>query len=121
MLDGEDRGVDLLGRLQGIASVDEDRGAVGQHHGDPGRAGEAGQPCQPLIRRRHVFILVAIGTGNDEAVEPAACELGTQGRNPAGDRRALAAVFERLEAGFEHGRHSIDRRDRGQPGPVVGN
>ena len=64
--------------LQRVAAVDEQRGAVGQHHRATGRAGEAGQPGQPLLGRRHVFVLMAVGARHDEAGEPAPRQLGAQ-------------------------------------------
>ena len=60
-------GVDLLGRLQRVAAVDEDCGLLGQHDRQPRRAGKAGQPGQPLLGRRDILILLLIGARNDEA------------------------------------------------------
>ena len=71
MADLEQRGVDLRRRLQGIAAVDEQRGAVAQHDDQARRAGEAGQPGEALPRRRHVFPLILVGARHDEAVDPA--------------------------------------------------
>ena len=94
MLDGENRGVDFLARPAPVAAVDEQRGAVGQHDGGAGRAGEAGEPGQPLGAGRHIFVLVAVGARHDEAVEPAALELGAQRRDARRAGAALAAILE---------------------------
>ena len=47
--------------LQRVAAIDEEHGAILQDDGKPGRAGEAGQPGKPLFRRRHIFVLMAVG------------------------------------------------------------
>ena len=106
MLDGKDRSVDLRRRLHGVAAVDEQHGALGQHDGGAGRSGEAGEPGQPLLARRQIFVLLAVGARHHETVKPAALELGAQGGDAGGALRALARIVERLEAGLEHGRHS---------------
>jgi hypothetical protein len=69
--DGKNRAVDFLLHLHLIAAVDEDHRAVGEHDGDAGRAGEAGEPSQLLGARRHIFVLKAVGVRHDEAVEAA--------------------------------------------------
>ena len=48
-LDAPGLAVDLFGRLQGVAAVDENRGLLGQHDRQSGRSGKAGQPRQPLF------------------------------------------------------------------------
>ena len=80
--DLEQRGIGLRRRLQRIAAVDEERGALGQHDRQPGRAGEAGQPGEPLAAGRHVFALMLVGARHDEAVEPARRQLLAQQREP---------------------------------------
>ena len=69
MLRRERGHIDLASDLQGVAPVDEDRGAVGKHDCHPRRSSEAGQPRKPLRRGRQVFALVLVGVGNDEAAE----------------------------------------------------
>ena len=105
MLDRENRAVDLLAHLHLIAAVDEDHGALGQHDRDAGRAGEAGEPGELLVARRHVFVLEAVGARHDEAVEPAPLELRAQSRKARRTRGALAAILERLEMRLEHARN----------------
>ncbi len=94
--------VDLLGSLQRVAAVDEQHRAVGQDGGEAGRAGEAGQPGQPFVRRRHIFVLMAVGARNDEAGEIAARELLAQRRQAGSQRHAAFGVLECLEMRFEH-------------------
>ena len=72
--------VDLLADLEGVAAVDEDRRAVGQHDGHAGGAGEAGQPGQALGPRRQELVLVLVGMGDNETVEAAARQFRPQSR-----------------------------------------
>ena len=106
MRDGENTGVDLVGRLHGIAAVDEQRGALVEHDRRPGRAGKAGEPSQPLLAGRQIFVLLAVGARHDETIKSAPLQLGAQGSDACRRRRALARIVEGLEAGLEHGRHS---------------
>ena len=94
MLDGENRAVDFFAHLHLITAVDEQHGAVGQHDRDPGRAGEAGEPGQPLVVGRHVFVLVAIGARHDEAVEASPLELGAQRRDARCAGAAVGTILE---------------------------
>ena len=80
-------GIDLAAHRQRVAAVDEDRGRVGQHDGEAGRAAEAGQPGQALRAARHVFALMLVGARHDEAVEAAPLQLGAQGGQPRRRRR----------------------------------
>ena len=82
MLDGENRGVGLRLRLHGVAAVDEQHGALGEHDGRAGRTGEAGQPGEALFARRQIFVLLPVGARHHEAVELAALEFGAQARRP---------------------------------------
>ena len=95
--------VDLLADLHGVAPVDEDRRRLPQDQGDPRRAGEAGEPGEPLGAGRHIFALMLVGAGHDEAVEAAALQLGPKRRKPAGPCRWIGGLGEGLQAGFEHG------------------
>ena len=104
MLDGKNRAVDFLAHLHLIAAIDEQDGAVGQHERDPGRAGEAGQPGEPLGAGRHVFVLVAIGARHDEAVEAVPLEFGPQRRDAGRTGVAVGTIVERLEKGLKHAR-----------------
>ena len=100
--DGKNRAVDFFLHLHLITAVDEDHRAVGEHDGDAGRAGEAGQPGQLLGAGRHIFILEAVGARHDEAVEAAFGKLRPQRRHARRAFGALAAILERLEMGLEH-------------------
>ena len=66
---GEDVEIDLVAHLQRVAAVDEDDGAVGKDDRHAGRAGEAGQPVQPLGAGGDIFALMLVGARHDEAVE----------------------------------------------------
>src|SRR5438093_7448779 len=104
MLDGKDRAVDLFARLQRIAAVDEQRRATFQHDGNARGAGKSGEPFEPLLRCRHIFVLLPVGARQHEAVEPAPRKLGPQSGQPRGDLRAGRFVYvEGLELCFEHG------------------
>src|SRR2546421_329553 len=58
------------------APSDEQQRTLHQHDGDPGRAGKAGQPGEPLLGRWHVFVLMAIGARDDESGQAAPRQLG---------------------------------------------
>ena len=111
--DREHRGVDLVARLQRVAAVDEQRGAVGQHDRGAGRAGEAGQPGQPLLGRRHVFVLMAVGARHDEAGEPAPRRVRRAAPRRAARSAPRSRIVERLESGLEHARQSMGGAGRG--------
>ena len=96
------RGVDLLADLHGVASVDEDRGLVGEDHGGAGGARETGQPGEALLGGRHVLVLVLVGAGHDEAVEAEGGKGGTQRGDPGGALAGVGDLVEGLEGG--HGR-----------------
>ncbi len=95
--------VDLLCRLQRVAAIDEHGRLAGQHDGQTRRAGEAGQPGQPLFRGRDIFVLLLIGAGNHESGQLAARQLLAEGGQPRGQRDAAFGLLECLEMGFEHG------------------
>jgi len=104
-LDGEGAGVDLAAHLQRVAPVDEDERAVAQHQCHAGRAGEAGEPPQPLGARRHIFALMLVGARHQEAVEPVFVEHLPE----RGDAfRANGRVAGGIE-GLEHGQGPIGR------------
>ena len=94
--DREQRGVDLLARLQRVAAVDEQRGAVRQHDRGAGRAGEAGQPGEPLLGRRHIFALVAVGVRHDEAGRARAAPVRRAAPRRAARSRAGSAASSKV-------------------------
>ena len=94
MLDGEEFRIDLRRRLHGVAAVHEQRRALGQHDGGARRAGEAGEPGQPFLAGRQVFVLLAVGARHHESVQPAPLKLGAQGSNARRCCRALARIVE---------------------------
>ena len=106
MLDGEEFRIDLRRRLHGVAAVHEQRGALGQHDGGAGRAGEAGEPGKPLLARRQIFVLLAVGARHHKAVKPAPLEFGAQWGEARRRRRRFARIVEGLETGLEHRAHS---------------
>ncbi len=106
MLDREQRAVDFLAHLHLITAIDEQRRAVGQHDGDAGRTGKAGEPRQPLVGGRDVFVQITIGTRHDKAAETAAREFCAQRGEARRTCGAIGAIFERLELGLEHGAQS---------------
>ena len=101
-----------VARLQRVAAVGEKRGLAVEHDDDPGRAGEAGQPGQPLLGGRHVFVLMPVGSRQDQAGQAAAGQFGSQ-RLHAGPGLCRQGVVERLETGLEHAR-PIYGRGRGR-------
>ena len=74
--------VDLAAHLQPVAAVDEDRRPVAGDDREPGRAGEAGQPGQPLVARRHVLALVRVGARHQEGVDAGLGHRRPQRREP---------------------------------------
>ena len=103
MLDGEQRGIDLLADLKRVAAVDEQHRPLHQHDRGAGGTGETGEPGETLLGRRHIFVLVPVGAWNDKAGQAAPRQLSAQRGNARPACRALGAIFERLEAGLEHG------------------
>src|SRR5262249_56902784 len=86
-------------------AVEERRRAFGEPPRNAGRSGEAGEPGEPLLRGRHVFVLMTIGTRHDEPGEAAPREFGTQRRHAWRARIGCARIVERLELGLEHWRN----------------
>ena len=115
VLDREGVGIDLIAYLQRIAAVDEDRRAVGKHDRHPGRAVEAGEPGEALLRWREIFALEPVGTRHDETGESATRELAAQRGDARYARRCRRGVFEGLKMGLEHGRQSMGGGQGGQP------
>ncbi len=103
MLDGKQRGIDLLARLQRVAAVDEQDRALHEDDRGAGGAGEAGEPGQPLLASRQ-----DIRSGGDRCAarsgrsEPrrANSVRSAASREPACG--AFGSVLERLEACLEH-------------------
>jgi hypothetical protein len=94
--------VDLFGGLEGVAAVHEQYGFPRQDGGHASRSGEAGEPCEPFFRRRHIFILLLIGAGNHEPRKFPPRQLFAKGGQPGGQGHAAFRLFECLEMGFEH-------------------
>ena len=88
-MDLERLGIDLRRRLQRVAAIDKDRGAVLQHDRHPGRAGEAGEPGEALAAQRHVFALMLVGARHDKASELLLGQLFAQQHEPFGAGQAL--------------------------------
>ena len=103
-LDAPGLGVDLFCRLQRIAAIDEHGGRLRQHDRLAGGTGKAGQPGQPLVRRRDIFVLLLVGAGNHESGQIAPRQFLAEGRQPRGQRHAGFGFLECLEKGFEHRR-----------------
>jgi hypothetical protein len=65
------------------------------------------EPVKPVsqarLAPRHVFVLMAVGARHDEAGQATPRELRAQRRHARCAGAALGSIFERLEAGFEHG------------------
>lgn len=85
-------GVDLVGGLQRVAAVDEDRGLVAQNDREPGRPGEAREPCEPLRARRHVLALMLVGPRHDEAGDAASGEFRPERLEAPLGRRTCSSV-----------------------------
>ena len=96
--DGDDPGIDLFRGLEGVAAIDEQGRLVGQDHREAGRPGEAGEPSEPLGVGRHVFRLMLVGPGHDEAVGADLAERRAQGFDPFRPL-GVAGIVEGLEAG----------------------
>ena len=111
-LRAEHGSVDLLAHLYGVTPVDEDCGLLGQHHGDPGRAGEARQPGEPLGPFRHIFVLMLVRARHHEAVELTSGEFLAQGRGARGALAGIGSFAEGLEHALEHERDTNPQPDR---------
>ncbi len=87
----EQRRVDLLRDLHGVAPVAEHGGRVHGHRGLGGRAGEAGEPGHPLGIARQVLAAVLVGAHQHERVDAALAQ-GARAGGAAGrhDRPASA-------------------------------
>ena len=108
----ESRRIDLVFDLEGVTPVDEDRRLVREHHREPGRAVEAGQPGEALRSWRDELALVLVGQRHHEAVEPQAPQLRAQRIEPFRRRRAAAEIVI--------GRCAERRRPRRPEGDVLG-
>ena len=93
-------GIDLGLDLRAVAPVDEHARDVLQRDAEARRTGEARQPRQPIVTGGHVFALVRVGAGHEEASQPFSDHRLAQG-GEAG--RALFRAGGVLE-GLEHGR-----------------
>jgi hypothetical protein len=93
----DDGGVDLLSRLDRVASIDHESGLVPENDCRACGAGEAGEPGQTLGALRHILTLVLVGPRHDEAVEAAAGHLGTQLGDMSGALCGRSRVVEELE------------------------
>ena len=95
--------------LKRVASVDEDRGHVGQNHGDTGGTGKSRQPQQPVGTGRHGFALMFVRTRDDEPVQATGAEFPAQGLQTPGRRRrtGITAVADFCGHGvFQGGKFS---------------
>ncbi len=63
------RGIGLLRELQDVAAIGEHGRAIGQHDGEAGTAGEAGQPGETLGGGGDVLAQMLVGARDDEAVQ----------------------------------------------------
>ncbi len=109
--------VDLLAGLQGVATVDEQRRPVGEHHGDAGRAGESGQPGQPFGAERQMLAHVLVGARQHEAVDMRRRQGGAQPVQPVAVRPGRGrsqGVAQRGQCGRQRGVGA--RRDQRDPG-----
>ena len=102
VLEGKQRGIHLLARLERVAAIDEEDGPLHEDDRRAGAAGKAREPGQPLLAIRKIFVLVAIGARHDQAGQAATCQFGTQRREPEPACGAFGSVLERLEACLEH-------------------
>ncbi len=91
------------GRLHGIAPVDEQGGLVPEHDGQTRRTRKARRPQQPLLIGREIFVLVAVGAGDDEAGEALPVKGGAQSGDAGLDGGRAAEVGEGLVSGLLHG------------------
>ena len=65
----EDFTVDLRLHGQCIAPIDEEHGLPPQDDRKPGRTGEAREPCEPFLRGRDIFILMAVRAGDQITID----------------------------------------------------
>ena len=87
--DFKDARVHLLGRLQDVAAVDEQRGRLARDHRQSGRAREPREPGEPLPAWRDVFVHVLVGMRHQHRIETGARH---QSRNRATRSAASCAL-----------------------------
>ena len=117
VLDRKNLAVDLSVRLHRVAAIDEQRRAVSQNDGRARRAGEAGEPGQPLLACGQIFVLLAVGARHDEPVEAAALELGCAIRRRAPRSARARSNHRTTESGPRtSNRTSNALRDRSNAG-----
>ncbi len=119
----EERDIDLVADLQGIAAVHEDGGLVRQHHGKAGRAGKTGKPSQALGPGRHIFALMLIGPGHQEAGETPASQFLSQCSKTLGARLQASGRCLRCQPppqGIELGPAAAVGRGGDEVDPVQG-
>ncbi len=80
----EERGVGLLGELQGVAAVGEHRGAVAQDDGEARAAREAREPREALSAGRHVLAQMLVRARHEKAVEALAVHDRSDSGKPPG-------------------------------------
>ena len=94
--------IDLIAHLQCVATINENGRDIIEHNRHTGRAGKACQPAEPFRAGRHIFILMLIRAGNEEAVEAASAKLGAQLCKARGAFRFVGSVGESLEEALKH-------------------
>ena len=63
--------IGLVGHLQGVAAIAEQRRLVRQNHPETGRSGEAADEGKPFLARRHLFTLEHVLTANIPTIKTA--------------------------------------------------
>ena len=93
-------GVNLLGRLGGIAAINEKRRLIAEYDGKARRACKARQPGEPFGARGDVFALVLVGTRHQIGVEPVRShELAERGESARFLATTRCRSLERLKHG----------------------
>ena len=84
--------IHFVTRLDLIASIDKQQGAIAQDQRQPGRTGKASEPRQFVVVWGAVFALVRIRPGNDHTVQRLRDEKVAERRKRTIHKKVLIAV-----------------------------
>ena len=101
MDDGENRRIELLARLDGVAAVGEQRRLVLGDDAQARRSAEAGEPAQPLRGGRDIFALKLVAARHDIGVEAKLLHFLANSGYSFTRKLWLGSIVEGLEHGVD--------------------
>ncbi len=90
--------VDLGRELFGVAAIREDGGALREDDREACGAREPGEPGEPLLARRQIFVLMLVPARDEIPLQTAVLEQRPQRREPLGPLRAFRSGLKALES-----------------------